>query len=279
MPAGRLREPLAAAAAADAALITAGYDTAAERIGRALRRVAGLPRDARDRRAAARRRRARLGRRPLGLARVRRRRHRAAGALRRRHPVGRLGHLRRHRVPRSPPVHGARRAADRGGGKGDRGDDRADDGEGRGAADRAATSASCRSRRCRCTVGVEPADAFERWLAGTHSPSAIESASHQQSIRSRSATCNPQSAIPMRHRLEYLIVRALIAVVRVTPGFVVRGAGHAARPGVLHARPRAPAHRRSAIWRRRFPSRPEARAARHRARARSRTSAGCCSSC
>ena len=34
MPAGRLREGLAAAAAADAALITAGYDTAAERIGR-----------------------------------------------------------------------------------------------------------------------------------------------------------------------------------------------------------------------------------------------------
>jgi tetraacyldisaccharide 4'-kinase len=37
MPAGRLRERLSAAAAADAALVTAGYDTAAERIGRALR--------------------------------------------------------------------------------------------------------------------------------------------------------------------------------------------------------------------------------------------------
>ena len=35
LPAGRLREGLAAAAAADAALITAGYDTAAERLGRA----------------------------------------------------------------------------------------------------------------------------------------------------------------------------------------------------------------------------------------------------
>ncbi len=35
LPAGRLRERLAAAAAADAALITAGYDTAADRIGRA----------------------------------------------------------------------------------------------------------------------------------------------------------------------------------------------------------------------------------------------------
>src|SRR5204863_25336 len=35
MPAGRLREGLEAARAADAALITAGYDTAAGRIGRA----------------------------------------------------------------------------------------------------------------------------------------------------------------------------------------------------------------------------------------------------
>ncbi|HEV3057196.1 MAG TPA: tetraacyldisaccharide 4'-kinase [Vicinamibacterales bacterium] len=37
LPAGRLRERLEAAASADAALVTAGYDTAAERIGRALR--------------------------------------------------------------------------------------------------------------------------------------------------------------------------------------------------------------------------------------------------
>jgi tetraacyldisaccharide 4'-kinase len=36
LPAGRLRERLDAAAAADAALVTAGYDTAAERVGRAL---------------------------------------------------------------------------------------------------------------------------------------------------------------------------------------------------------------------------------------------------
>jgi tetraacyldisaccharide 4'-kinase len=35
MPAGRLRERLDAATAADAALVTAGYDTAADRIGRA----------------------------------------------------------------------------------------------------------------------------------------------------------------------------------------------------------------------------------------------------
>jgi tetraacyldisaccharide 4'-kinase len=37
LPAGRLREGIAAAAVADAALVTAGYDAAAERIGRALR--------------------------------------------------------------------------------------------------------------------------------------------------------------------------------------------------------------------------------------------------
>lgn len=36
MPVGRLREPLASARAADAVLVTAGYATAAERIGRAL---------------------------------------------------------------------------------------------------------------------------------------------------------------------------------------------------------------------------------------------------
>ncbi len=36
IPAGRLRETLGAATAADAALVTAGYDTAAERVGRAL---------------------------------------------------------------------------------------------------------------------------------------------------------------------------------------------------------------------------------------------------
>jgi tetraacyldisaccharide 4'-kinase len=37
LPEGRLREPIGSAAAADAALVTAGYDTAAERIGRGLR--------------------------------------------------------------------------------------------------------------------------------------------------------------------------------------------------------------------------------------------------
>lgn len=37
LPEGRLREPIASAAVANAALVTAGYDTAAERIGRALR--------------------------------------------------------------------------------------------------------------------------------------------------------------------------------------------------------------------------------------------------
>ena len=37
LPAGRLREHLSAAASADAALVTAGYDTAAQRVARALR--------------------------------------------------------------------------------------------------------------------------------------------------------------------------------------------------------------------------------------------------
>jgi tetraacyldisaccharide 4'-kinase len=53
LPAGRLRERISAAKAADAALITAGYDTAAERIGRAfgvspvfrVTRAIGAPRD------------------------------------------------------------------------------------------------------------------------------------------------------------------------------------------------------------------------------------------
>jgi len=52
MPDGRLREPLAAAAAADAVLVNAGYDAAADRIGRGLHvsrafratRTAGAPR-------------------------------------------------------------------------------------------------------------------------------------------------------------------------------------------------------------------------------------------
>ena len=59
LPAGRLRERLSAAAAADAALVTAGYDTAAERIGRALGIATVVSRDARRsaRRVADRRRR------------------------------------------------------------------------------------------------------------------------------------------------------------------------------------------------------------------------------
>ncbi len=82
----------------------------------------------------------------------------------------------------------------------------------------------------------------------------------------------------MRHRLEYLIVRALIAVVRVTPAVVVRGGRHAARSGVLHDRWRAPAHRASAIWRRRFHRGPRPSGARSRARPLP-ISGGCCSSC
>jgi Kdo2-lipid IVA lauroyltransferase/acyltransferase len=61
----------------------------------------------------------------------------------------------------------------------------------------------------------------------------------------------------MRHRLEYLIVRALIAVVRVTPGFIVRGAGTALGLAfyVLDGAHRRIAQRNLATA---FPSRPEA---------------------
>ncbi len=164
MPAGRLREGLDAARSADAALITAGYDTAADRIGRAfgiapvfrVTRSIGAPRRVggdRDSVVVPSNSRVFVGHR-----------HRAAGAFHRGHPVGRLGHLRRDRIPRSPPVHRARRAADCRRGQGGRVDDRADDGEGRGAASAPATSASCLIASVPLMVGVEPADAFQRWL-------------------------------------------------------------------------------------------------------------------
>jgi KDO2-lipid IV(A) lauroyltransferase len=61
----------------------------------------------------------------------------------------------------------------------------------------------------------------------------------------------------MRHRLEYLIVRALIAIVRVTPGVIVRAAGTAL--GLAFYTIDRP-HRRIAERNlaRAFPSRPEA---------------------
>jgi Kdo2-lipid IVA lauroyltransferase/acyltransferase len=61
----------------------------------------------------------------------------------------------------------------------------------------------------------------------------------------------------MRHRLEYLIVRALIAAVRVAPGFLVRGAGTALGLAfyTLDGAHRRIAHRNLATA---FPSRSEA---------------------
>ena len=61
----------------------------------------------------------------------------------------------------------------------------------------------------------------------------------------------------MRHRLEYLAVRALIAVVRVTPGVIVRGAGTALGLAfyTLDRAHRRIAHRNLATA---FPARPEA---------------------
>ena len=96
-------------------------------------------------------------------------------------------------------------------------------------------------------VGIEPADAFRR-LAARSAHAASRNARPQRRIRNRPHSApahphpQPQSAT-MRHRLEYLLVRALIALVRVMPGPLVRAGGSAARPGVLHARPRAPPDR------------------------------------
>ena len=83
LPAGRLREPLARRGGRRCRAVDAGYETAAERIGRALRRAAGVPHGAHAR-SSARSPRARdrwSCRRATGL---RRRRHRPAGAFLRR---------------------------------------------------------------------------------------------------------------------------------------------------------------------------------------------------
>jgi len=70
------------------------------------------------------------------------------------------------------------------------------------------------------------------------------------------AGSDPQSAIAMRHRLEYLIVRALIGIVRVTPGAIVRGVGTLLGMAfyALDAPHRRIAQRNLATA---FPSRPE----------------------
>ena len=94
LPAGRLRERLDAATAADAALDRRPATTrqpsgsAARSASLAVFRVTRT-----HRRAAPCRRRRAIGGGAVELARVRRRRHRAARALLRRHPLGRLGHL------------------------------------------------------------------------------------------------------------------------------------------------------------------------------------------
>ena len=49
----------------------------------------------------------------------------------------------------------------------------------------------------------------------------------------------------MKHRLEYALVKALFAVVRLLPDSLVRAAGTTAGAGVLHVRPHAPPDRAS----------------------------------
>ena len=242
--------------------VTAGYDTAAERIGRALgispvfrvTRTIGAPRMI----AGA----ARLGGRAVGIARVRGGRHRAAGALRRRHLVGRLGDrparwtFRDHH--RFTPRDVRRIAAEaKAAGVGDRADDR----KGRRAAGglrsrrpadrRRCRSSSASSRRTRsatgCSIGI----------------ARIRSSQHPQSR-------NPRPAIAHETPLEYLLVRALIALVRVMPDALVRAGGTLLGLDVLHRRPRAPPDRASATWPTAFPARP---AAERRAIARARVRA------
>ena len=113
LPAGRLREPLAAAAAADAALVTAGYDTAAERVGRALgvatvfrvTRAIGAAAHGRDR---ATRSSCRRDSRVFAVAGIARPERFFADIAAAGWQVAGT-----HGVPRSPSVHRARHRADR----------------------------------------------------------------------------------------------------------------------------------------------------------------------
>ena len=77
-------------------------------------------------------------------------------------------------------------------------------------------------------VGVEPAEAFGQWLLDRDSHAAV---------RFRRAG--------MRHRLEYLIVRVLIAIVRVTPRGNRARRRNVSRPGLLHAGRSSPPDRLS----------------------------------
>src|SRR5262249_34952842 len=130
-------------------------------------------------------------------------------------------------VPRSPSFSRRRREAHFGSGAELGVGDRPDDGEGRRAAggmrsrrspDR--LGSAHRRRRAgrrlpRLCVGQDPGQT----ISNQQPPSAINNQQSQSTIS------NQQSAIPMRHRLEYLIVRLLIALMRFTPDWLVRGTG------------------------------------------------------
>ena len=182
-------------AAADAVLVTAGYDAAAERVGRALGVPTVVPRHARDRRRRVRSPSRRSVVVPSAIARVRGRRHRAARAVLRRRRGRRLGRRRDDDVPRSSSVHAARRRrASPRAARARRGADRADDREGRRAAGGAAISSGAAdrgraARRRRSSRRSVPTG----WL-DAHG-CAIR---HGRTARRR-----------MKHRLEYVLVRAL----------------------------------------------------------------------
>ena len=83
----------------------------------------------------------------------------------------------------------------------------------------------------------------------------------------------------MKHRLEYALVTALIAVVRVMPDALVRARGTLLGLRVLHRS--IGAHRRIAQRNlaAAFPARTGGASGAPSPARRSRTSAGCCSSC
>ena len=227
MPAGRLREGLAAAAAADAALVTAGYDTAAERIGRALHidtvfrvtRAIGAPRmigGDRDSVVVPHASRVFL---VTGIARPERFVDDIAGAG---WDIAGMMEFRDHHRFDPRDV-----APDRRGSTARRRCDRADDGKGRRAAGgvrsrRPADRLRSAGRRHRAS-GPLP-----RLAAGAPGLRS-HSASRTLHLARRTAHLRPRTRHPapvaMRHRLEYLIVRALIAIVGVMPDAIVRAFG------------------------------------------------------
>ena len=269
MPAGRLREGLDAATGrrrgADHRRATTPRPIA---IGRAfgiapvfrVTRTIGAPRRGR--------RRSRLGGRAVELARVRRHRHRAAGPVHRRHPVGRLGHL--WRRSSSAITTGSPRAtcgASPPQAKATGVDDRADHGEGRACGSPRAIWAICRSPR-------------SRWSSASNRPTQFQTLAARIAIRSQSAIRSPQSRrnrdeapprVPDRARADRGRPRDARRswCARAAPLLGLAFYAIDARTGAS----------RSATWRRRFPRGRRPSAPRDRTARPSPISGGCCSSC